>query len=68
MHSRPREVNCRIGSLENDLSPSAGLTTVNCRIGSLEMRHLSKCQHSFVNCRIGSLETLFFYLFHASFS
>ena len=30
------DVNCRIGSLENTLSPDTRLLFVNCRIGSLE--------------------------------
>ena len=49
-------VNCRIGSLENDVMSVARLTSVNCRIGSLENGALDYCFSNLVNCRIGSLE------------
>ena len=31
------DVNCRVGSLEIDKQPLAGIDEVNCRVGSLEI-------------------------------
>ena len=50
------EVNCRIGSLENNTRYPDLEERVNCRIGSLEMVFLYLPILSEVNCRIGSLE------------
>ena len=49
-------VNCRIGSLENQVPVGSGKYLVNCRIGSLEITPRAIVRHHNVNCRIGSLE------------
>ena len=51
-----KNVNCRIGSLENAMVIHLERLLVNCRIGSLEIACLALRQSFCVNCRIGSLE------------
>ncbi len=51
-----KNVNCRIGSLENTEPADSIIAVVNCRIGSLEMDSLEFFNVTKVNCRIGSLE------------
>ena len=53
-----REVNCRIGSLENDIRHCHQSGRVNCRIGSLEKKMAKVTEEIRVNCRIGSLESI----------
>ena len=51
-------VNCRIGSLENQIELEDAGIYVNCRIGSLEISEFLKSLLCVVNCRIGSLESV----------
>ena len=54
--SKNRSVNCRIGSLEKNVTKRLEKNHVNCRIGSLEKNVTKRLEKNHVNCRIGSLE------------
>ena len=49
-------VDCRIGSLENDEAAGGEGVRVDCRIGSLENAVENRKPQVLVDCRIGSLE------------
>ena len=51
-----KQVNCRVGSLENMGIHEMPQCRVNCRVGSLENFGRQAFLFLLVNCRVGSLE------------